>query len=276
MNIRISNPSSELKDYVVRYWQLESAAETDLSEQLIYPTACTEIMFHYGRPFLSRTEGRQQESQMPAMLCGQKTISAFVRPHEEIGAFVATFTPAGASAFIRDKFSLFRDASASLENVIGNRANELRDNIGNAASFEERVEIIENYLRSSIMWQQTLRLKPLIHSTAFASRCCFSATVEQMAREACVSFRTLDRMFQTHIGLTPKEFLKIERLKFAIGLMRTRSRLSLTEIAIDSGFFDQPHFNKDFKNVIGITPAGFRTLIGSEPVCLPESDKQKD
>lgn len=270
MKIQLSNPSSELKDYVVQYWQLESAAETDLSEQLIYPTASTEMMFHYGRPFVSRTEGRQQEIQMPAMLCGQKTVSAFVRPHEEIGVFVATFTPVGASVFIRDNFSIYRDSSASLESIIGNRANELHDNIGNAACFEDRVRIIEKYLRSSIIWQHTFRLKPLIHSTAFASRFCFSASVEQMAREACVSFRTLDRLFQAHIGLTPKEFLKIERLKFAIGLMRTRSRLSLTEIALDSGYFDQPHFNKDFKNVIGITPAGFRTLIGSEPVCLPE------
>lgn len=270
MKVYVSKPSNELKDYVVQYWSLESAAEADLSEQLIYPTACTEMMFHYGRPFLSRAEGHDQKSQEPAMLCGQKTVSAFVRPHEEIGVFVVTFSAAGASAFLKENFTLFRNESTALDSIIGPRATDLRERITNARCFEERVGLMEFFLRSSFIRQQALRLEPLIHSTAYASRFCYSATVEQMAREACVSFRTLDRLFHNYIGLSPKEYLKIERLKFAIGLMRTRCRQSLTEIALDSGYFDQPHFNKDFKKVIGITPAGFRSMIDSGPACLPE------
>lgn len=270
MKIHVCPPSNELKDYVVQYWSLESAAETVLSEQLIYPTASTEMMFHYGRPFVSRTEGQAPKNQKPEMLCGQKTVSAFVRPHEDIGVFVATFTAAGASVFLRENFSLFRNSNASLESIIGPQVKELHQRIGNAPSFGERVRLMEWFLKKSFIQRQAWRLEPLIHAARFASQNCYAATVEQMAREACVSFRTLDRLFQTHIGLTPKEFLRIERLKFAIGLMNTRRKLSLTEIAIDSGYFDQPHFNKDFKNVIGVTPAGFRSMIDSAPVCLPE------
>src|SRR5690606_22343904 len=43
------------------------------------------------------------------------------------------------------------------------------------------------------------------------------------------------------------------------GTHRTRARPALTDLAVELGYFDQAHFIKDFKAVLGQTPAEYRT-----------------
>jgi len=40
-------------------------------------------------------------------------------------------------------------------------------------------------------------------------------------------------------------------------LQKGRSGQPLAQIALDAGYFDQPHFNKDFKLFTGVTPTEF-------------------
>ena len=39
--------------------------------------------------------------------------------------------------------------------------------------------------------------------------------------------------------------------------MLLRSQVNLTEVALQSGFYDQSHFSRHFKRVYGTTPAAF-------------------
>ena len=270
MKIYVGKPSEELRDFVSQYWSLESDRETDFSDQLIYPTANTEIMLHYGEPFLGRVGVSHQVPQPEELFCGQKSASAFVAAREVVGVFVITFTPAGAAVFLPSDHSQYRNTFVPLGDLLGSASGALREQIGNALGFDDRIAIAERFMKSNLNSRKAEQLNSLFHATRYAAEHCLTATVEQMADEACVSFRTLDRLFSANIGLSPKEFLKIERLKFAIGLMRTRSGRSLTDVAIESGYYDQPHFNNDFRKVIGVTPSGFRSMIAADPVCTSE------
>ncbi|WP_423127129.1 helix-turn-helix domain-containing protein [Gaoshiqia sp. Z1-71] len=56
-------------------------------------------------------------------------------------------------------------------------------------------------------------------------------------------------------GATPKRFSSIVRLNSIIRY--NQKNQSISDMAFDGGYFDQPHFNKDFKLFTGQTPTDF-------------------
>lgn len=267
MKIKTQKASPEFSKYVNFYWQIESEAGEFVPEQLIYPEATTELMFRWGEPFVSKFGGNNVKHSR-ATFCPQKTISASVESGAVIGAFVVNFSPFGAAAFIDAHFAEFRNTALDAEDLLGAFGRRLCEQITNAPNFGERIKLIETQLNSNF-YQKALRDLETLNRAVEASRLIGAGTrAEDLAEAACVSFRTLDRLFARRIGLTPKEFLKIERLKIAVAMMKARSEANLTAVAYSAGYYDQSHFNKDFHAMVGVTPKGFVRLLSEEPACL--------
>jgi AraC-like DNA-binding protein len=64
---------------------------------------------------------------------------------------------------------------------------------------------------------------------------------------------SLRNLFNQHVGISPKDLIKIHRIKKALDFPLT-SEESLTQVAYHLNYFDQAHFSKDFKDATGITP----------------------
>jgi AraC-like DNA-binding protein len=64
---------------------------------------------------------------------------------------------------------------------------------------------------------------------------------------------TLRNLFNQHVGISPKDLIKIHRIKKALDFPLTCEE-SLTQVAYHLNYFDQAHFCKDFKDSIGISP----------------------
>ena len=83
-------------------------------------------------------------------------------------------------------------------------------------------------------------------------------TIGDAALHAAVSERTLARLFQQHLGISPHEFLTDVRMK--LGQMWLEVTLkSVEEIANDCGYADVSAFRRVFKSKFGLTPMGYRT-----------------
>jgi AraC-like DNA-binding protein len=65
------------------------------------------------------------------------------------------------------------------------------------------------------------------------------------------------RAFKTSTGMSPHRYHLEQRLKLAKRLLTT-SRQSLVEIALETGFSEQSHFNRVFRSLTGATPAVWR------------------
>jgi len=70
------------------------------------------------------------------------------------------------------------------------------------------------------------------------------------------STRKFQRKFKKETGLTPKEFCRIVRIRSAANKLAEGSYKHL-DIMFDSGYYDQSHFNKEFKELSGSTPSSF-------------------
>lgn len=71
------------------------------------------------------------------------------------------------------------------------------------------------------------------------------------------------RMFRAATGKTFREYLRDIRIARAQDLLAGSYR-TLTEIAIETGFYDLPHFDKVFVKEVGVSPRAFRSMTGPE------------
>lgn len=68
------------------------------------------------------------------------------------------------------------------------------------------------------------------------------------------------RKFREVTGYRLSEFLHRVRIENSLAMM-TRSNANLTRIAMDSGYFDQSHFNRNFKKFLSVSPKNFRNSL---------------
>jgi AraC-like DNA-binding protein len=86
-------------------------------------------------------------------------------------------------------------------------------------------------------------------------------TIRQISDDVGYSIRSIDRLFRDTIGFSPKFYARILRIEQAIQMMITCPRLSMIEIALQLGYYDQAHFSKEFKDFTGQTPVAYRAQL---------------
>ena len=78
--------------------------------------------------------------------------------------------------------------------------------------------------------------------------------VSELTSKVLLSNSRLSHLFKAHIGISIKKYLVWNRLRQAIHLYLTKEN-NLTDVSLQSGFFDQAHLTNSFKNVLGVRPS---------------------
>lgn len=85
-------------------------------------------------------------------------------------------------------------------------------------------------------------------------------SLDELSRELSIHPVHLSRSFSRYFRCTLGEYVRNVRVERSLAFMSSRN-LSLTEIAARCGFADQSHFNRSFKQIMGITPSTYRKLL---------------
>jgi AraC-like DNA-binding protein len=81
--------------------------------------------------------------------------------------------------------------------------------------------------------------------------------VDQVAAVGGLSVRSLQRLFAGYVGLSPKAVLARYRLQDAAAAIDAGEVDDLAGLAASLGWFDQAHFSRDFRAVVGVTPSAY-------------------
>jgi AraC-like DNA-binding protein len=84
-----------------------------------------------------------------------------------------------------------------------------------------------------------------------------SIDLTELAAVAGLSVFHFARQFKQSAGMTPHHYLVKQRVDRAQEML-ARTDLSLSEIALATGFSDQSHFARHFRQLLGMTPGQFR------------------
>ncbi|MFI3169099.1 MAG: AraC family transcriptional regulator [Faecalibacterium sp.] len=87
-------------------------------------------------------------------------------------------------------------------------------------------------------------------------------SIDDVSKSVGVSRSHLYRVFISNLGKSPIDYLTEYRIEEACNLLKT-SNLSIAEIAISVGFFDQFYFSRVFKKATGVPPSKYIASIAS-------------
>ncbi|MEV5872972.1 helix-turn-helix domain-containing protein [Streptomyces sp. NPDC052101] len=90
------------------------------------------------------------------------------------------------------------------------------------------------------------------------------AQVRDVARELAVSERQLRNLFAEGVGVSPKHYARIDRVR-TVATRAGSARWS--ELAAATGYFDQSHMTSDFRALMGVPPRSY--ITGRLPALTP-------
>lgn len=89
--------------------------------------------------------------------------------------------------------------------------------------------------------------------------------VEALAARFGRSRRTVQRLFADYVGASPKWVIQRYRLHEALERVLAGDAARWAELALELGYFDQAHFIRDFRALVGASPAEYARSLRRGP-----------
>jgi AraC-like DNA-binding protein len=240
-------PSIDLAFFVQRYWYVcwdLTGQEPYRQEVIQYP--CVNLVFEKDK----------------SGVFGVASVKSSHLLEGKGKAFAVKFNPGAFYPFVKTPVSEFTDACVTLEQVFGVDSKPLEDAILSRGDVAEMIEMVECFLRE--------RLPERDHNVVVVNQIidCIIADrmitkVDDIVDRVGINKRALQRLFRQYVGVSPKWVIQRFRLHEAAEMLDTGTVSDLTRMALDLGYFDQAHFIKDFKTVVGKTPAEYARQVDS-------------
>jgi AraC-like DNA-binding protein len=141
-----------------------------------------------------------------------------------------------------------------LEDVLGSFAIELTERLADAADARER-DTVAQRLFARRLTSDHATSPEVAYALGRLRATRGAARVESLAAEVGWSRRHLAARFRDALGLSPKALARVIRVEHAAHRVRAGDRLA--DVAYATGYADQAHFNRDFRELVGCTPSQF-------------------
>jgi AraC-like DNA-binding protein len=244
-NYRLSRfmPTPDLEPFIEHYW----GVAWDLRGK---PPQTQEVLSH---PSVHLVFERNNSA-----VFGVPT-GKFTRKLEGQGqVFGIKFRPGGFYPFVKTPVSAFTGKIVGAERIFGPECRALEAQILTLGDESRMVEPVEAFLRGKLPGlDPNLGEIARIFERIMADRSIIK--VEDLAERLGLKARTLQRLFNQYVGVSPKWVIQRYRLHEAAERLAAAANPveDWAGLAQDLGYFDQAHFIKDFKALIGKTPAEY-------------------
>lgn len=231
-------PCKQLEPYVRCFWGMERRARESFA-QLVVPDTCVDIIYYID----------YTENKISGGFCGVNDHSFYAYEEENEGHVAATFAIRfyawGAYVFSEDSLKCSLNAFdevgvrfAWLDRLLRQRLLELKG-LGAMISYTERL----------LAWKVSFAKENEIVNGAVSRILDGKGSVEvaDLAREAFVSGRHLERLFHQYVGITPKKLSNLVRYQFLWRDILYDPDLNILDAVHKYGYTDQSHLLREFK-----------------------------
>jgi AraC-like DNA-binding protein len=181
-------------------------------------------------------------------------------------AFGIKFKPAGFQPFLRSPVAALANDSIAASQVFASAADLIR-----CAQVDDMPAAAEAMLLAALPAPDpnVARINNIVAAIAGDL---MLTSVEQVETLAGLDKRTLQRLFQKYVGIGPKWVIKRYRLHEAIAQVQSGAVINWADLALQLGYFDQAHFVRDFRALIGQSPAEYAQSIAISQTKSNESN----
>ncbi len=223
--------------------------DADSNHIRVLPDACVELFINYTSTPVAIIGNELHKRSIVSFRMSQPMD---VQMRKGSGCLAVCFQPGMAYQFFRMPMNALSNTTAGLSDVWMHLAEEIEDKLASALSNDFRVEIVQEYLLQQLANnKRDLQIEHCLKEVQDSSGL---INVSKLSQNLGISQRHLSRKFQQCIGLSPKEYLRMSRFLRSLSYLKSYPAFSLTEIAYQSGYYDQAHFNRDYRTFSGHTP----------------------
>jgi AraC-like DNA-binding protein len=243
-------PRDPLSRFVECFWTLEGDKPSSDPERIL-PDGCVELILNFGAEFVQHCEGHR-ELQPRNFFVGQMTGPILISPTGAVQLIGIRFHPGGTAPFLRLPLHEITDHVVELGSLSSTLERDLLRISLVSASLTKKIAAIEEFLTRELSSREIdprlMRLAAkIVDSGGLVS-------VDQLANDAGMSSRQLERRFLREIGLGPKLLGRIIRFQQVFRAVEQCDAAWAT-IAIECGYYDQAHLIRDFNQFARHTPA---------------------
>jgi AraC-like DNA-binding protein len=238
-------------------WHFEGRM-TYLRER-VFPNGLLEIILHLDARY-RLVEGSGGPALCPTACVGGLHASPFVveAPAHFCRVIGVRLRPVGAYAVLGDAVPEMRGLTVDLQDVAGRAALELVERCQAAETPEDRLRLTAAWVEERAV--RSPGVDPAIAWIARQiERTDGAVSIAGLREQAGQSKTRLAAAFREQIGVPAKVYARI--LRFRRALARLDDGLPLADLAVEAGYYDQPHMNAEFRELSGCTPRELRAAL---------------
>ena len=249
-------PTEILSKYIKNYFIVETDNSIDfLSKERVFPCGNATLVFHYGSPSKFQKKNSKEYIEPNMVICGQQTNYYDLSLSGKTGMILIVFKPHGVKSFFNFPITELLNENLSLQDLANNDTIELKDKMFNSSNNEQRIIHLENFFIQRLI--QNEDFDRIEHAVKMIENSKGQVKTHEIAQEVCLGIKQFERNFSKYVGLNPKKFASIVRFQNVLQMKRKFKNANMYQLAFDNGYYDQSHFNHDFKSLTGLTPKIF-------------------
>lgn len=248
------SPPNHLKNYIQYFW--EGKVELD-GKSFFTNTAtaasCPVWLFYLKGEFISADTRLKNTSLFYGQTNRYSDYSAF----QDAQIFGVQFHPYALSYLFSIPAVELTNSILDVQNLLGKAGKELEEQLFLAENIEERARLISNYFEARLT-AISHKDQSIITAIKTVNQSGSNTHMDLLAKQFCLSQRQFERRFKELSGFSPISYSRIVRFEKALNSLI--SNRELTDIALTHGYYDQAHFNNDFKSFTGYNPKKYLTV----------------
>ncbi|WP_102795170.1 helix-turn-helix domain-containing protein [Bowmanella denitrificans] len=253
LGFKLHPPCPQLQPHIRCYWTMQAPADPHPTQaEFMHPEGGCGVIFNFADALLF--DGQPYHS--PCLLTGPTRQTTRLHITGQVDALGVRFNPGKGMALFGLPLSDVLDIQASALDIIPSFPGlALAERLA-PLSIAQRIKRLDqellHLLSMDLGAQQTFT-----YALTRIQQSNGSQNIQAMTQDMNISQRQLERQFGRWLGLSPKQYSKLQRIQLARQLIKAAGPASLTELALQAGYYDQAHFIHEFKQVVGLTPGQY-------------------
>jgi AraC-like DNA-binding protein len=246
----VAAPGAAVRGHVRGYTGYEEHSEVPMRRREV-PSERASLIVSFGPRI--RVHGQGEPRSFVAGLDDRPAVTEF--RGDQHGVQV-DLTPLAARRILGVPMDEVGSPVVELEDVLGRPGRDLVDRLADAPGWAARFALLDDVLARRLA--EGPEAPPEVawawgRLVASGGR----TRVRALAEATGWSERRLLRGFRDHVGLAPTTFARVLRFRRAVERLEREGARALAEVALDCGYYDQAHFNRDFRAFAGGPPTDY-------------------
>ncbi len=249
-------PPAELAGYVDACWFYEPDLDESQVDILI-PEGVVDLIFNFGDAYFREPVDQKDAGSWIAgdVIAGQRSRLFRVEWPKNTSLFALRIKPEAAYLFVDRPMHEITDATLPMAET----AFQALSGAVHAFSFEDRSRIAAHcfeYLgkQAGRLEAPDPRISKMIQALETHEG---SVDIQALCDQLGFNRRTIERLFATRVGLSPKFLARAIRVHHFLCMQSENTGTNLSHAAVDAQYYDQSHLIREFKRFTGESPAKF-------------------